>query len=408
MVKYSLTEVKTAKDIRRFLELPVEIYRGCDNWVRPIDEEVEQIFNPKANKLFNGGEATRWILSDESGKVVGRIAAFYNQGLSDVEKQPTGGCGFFECIDSQEAANILFDTARDYLKSKGMEAMDGPINFGTRESFWGLLVEGYTRPVWGMNYNHEYYKPLFENYGFKNYFNQHSYIKRFSEDDLSPQVAMRYERIMAQEGYEFRTMRKEDYEEMPRIFVDIYNKAWSNFVGVTPMTHEEGRELFKKLRPIMEDRLIMLSFYKGEAIGFYITIPDINGAIRHLDGKFGLWSKLKMLYHVKVRKSCDVILGLIFAVTPEFQGKGIESAMMETFRRLLVSQKHHYKYMELAWMGDFNPLMMRMVEKYVCATQCKMHTTYRYLFDRNAPFERAPRVSVSRKKEAELDAQQHN
>ncbi len=82
-------------------------------------------------------------------------------------EQPTGGCGFFECIDNQQAADLLFDTAKNWLKQQGMEAMDGPINFGENDMWWGLLVEGFSRPYYGMNYNPPYYKRLFEHYGFK-------------------------------------------------------------------------------------------------------------------------------------------------------------------------------------------------------------------------------------------------
>ena len=125
-------------------------------------------------------------------------------------------------------------------------------------------------------------------------------------------------------------------------------------------------------------------------LGFFITVPDLNRLIGKFNGKFGLWQKLRLLWDLKVRKSCDRIFGIIFGIAPEFHGRGVESAIMVKYYEFLEMTKNQYKSMELAWIGDFNPVMNRMIETYVCATKHKMHTTYRYLFDREKEFKRCP------------------
>ena len=142
MPKYELKKVETKKDIRAFLDMPDIIYKDDAVWVRPLDNDIEAVFSPKKNLLFDEGEAIRWVLYAD-GKPVGRIAAFYNKHKAAKSEQLTGGCGFFECIDSQEAANIMFDAAKEWLAERGMKAMDGPINFGDRDMFWGCEVEGF-------------------------------------------------------------------------------------------------------------------------------------------------------------------------------------------------------------------------------------------------------------------------
>src|SRR4029077_3742817 len=114
---------------------------------------------------------------DENGKLVGRIAAFtHSKYINKGTEFSTGCVGFFDCINNQVAANLLFGAAKDWLQSKGMEAMDGPINFGDRDKWWGLMVEGFDKaPIYGMSYNPPYYERLFEQYGFKNYYNQYYY-----------------------------------------------------------------------------------------------------------------------------------------------------------------------------------------------------------------------------------------
>ena len=113
MEKYTLEEVKTRRQAREFLSMARKLYKGNRNWVQPLDDDIEKVFDPARNRMFEGGEAIRWLLRNGQGDVVGRIAAFYNADQAAAEEQPTGGCGFFECINSQEAANMLFDAARD-------------------------------------------------------------------------------------------------------------------------------------------------------------------------------------------------------------------------------------------------------------------------------------------------------
>lgn len=165
MAKYILKEVKTASDEKVWLHVDRPIYKGNPMWVCPLDNDISRVFNPQVNKKFNNGEAIRWTAFDsDTGEAVGRIAAFYENNASEDYEQPTGGCGFFESIDNQEVANLLFDACRDWLASKGMEAMDGPINFGSRDAWWGLLVDGYQyQPLYTNPYHLPYYKELFEN-----------------------------------------------------------------------------------------------------------------------------------------------------------------------------------------------------------------------------------------------------
>ena len=161
--KYTLQEVTTPALEREWLDFPKRIYKGNRNWVCPLDVDVREVFDPAKNELFADGEAIRWVARDARGELVGRIAAFYNREKASIEEQPTGGCGFFESIDDQQVADMMFDAARMWLASRGMEAMDGPINFGPRDTWWGLLVEGYEfQPLYANPYNPPYYKELFE------------------------------------------------------------------------------------------------------------------------------------------------------------------------------------------------------------------------------------------------------
>lgn len=397
MSQYTLKEVKTKQDIKAFLEMPLSIYKDDPNWVRPWDNDIETVFSPAKNMLFNGGEAIRWVAYNQKGESVGRIAAFYNIELAKSSDVMAGGCGFYESIEDKELAHLLFDTAKEWLTSRGMKAMDGPINFGNRDYFWGLLVEGFYPPMYNMNYNKPYYEALFDDYGFQNYFNQHSYYKDIHTDgDLNPVVIEKARRLDETGEFSFRHITNKDLPYVGDRFRTIYNKAWSKFTGVVEMTKEQSDKILKELRPILDKRLIYFAYHNENPIGFFIMVPNIYEAIVHLNGKFNLWAKIKFMYYLKVKKCCKTINALIFAVDPEYQGKGIESGIINAVRKE-IANTNEYTHMELVWIGDFNPLMMRMVESYVQAKKYKRHVTYRYMIDKTIEFKRCPKASISKK-----------
>ena len=395
--EFTLEEVLSPKQKQEFLSMARKIYKGNPYWVQPLDNDIEAVFDPQRNRLFEAGEAIRWIVRDANGVPVGRIAAFYNRDQAAVEEQPTGGCGFFESIDSQEVANILFDAARDWLASKGMEAMDGPVNFGNRDEWWGCLVDGFElQPLYANPYNHPYYQKLFETYGFQNYFNQFTYKRDLQVGQFNDTVYQRVKRLKETPGYRFAHIDKRNLQQVADDFRMIYNKAWANFPGVRPMTREAAQALMKTMKPIIDEKLIYFAYFNEEPVGFFIMVPDLNRVIGRFHGKMTLLNKLRLLYLLKCTRQADRVFAIIFGVAPEFHGRGIEAGIMHEFEQSVARGEIHYKTLELAWMGDFNPVMVRMVENYVCAVKNKTHVTFRYLFDRTKEFKRCPRMGVKR------------
>lgn len=397
MENYVLEEVVTGRQRKEFLSMARKIYKGNRNWVQPLDNDINAVFDREKNRQFEGGDAVRWLLRNDAGEVVGRIAAFYNIEQANHEEQPTGGCGFFECINSQKAADMLFDAAREWLASKGMEAMDGPINFGNRDEWWGCLVEGFElQPLYTNPYNQPYYKELFEGYGFQNYFNQYTYQRNLRVGEFSQSVYERVKRLEETPGYRFAYISKKNLGQVADDFRLIYNKAWANFPGVRPMTREAAQTLMKTMKPIIDERLIYFAYFNDEPVGFFIMVPDLNRVIGRFHGKLNLINKLRLMFLLRCTNKADRVFAIIFGVAPEFHGRGIESGIMHEFEQAVGRGEINYKTLELAWMGDFNPVMIRMVENYVCAHKNKTHVTFRYLFDRTKEFKRCPRLGIKR------------
>lgn len=389
---YKLIEVTDKRSVKEFLKLPVRINKGDPNWIRPLDEDIEKVFHPIKNKLFKKGNAIRWILANDKNEIVGRIAAFYDRTTARKFDQPTGGCGFFECINEQEAANTLFDAAREWLKENKMEAMDGPVNFGSRELFWGCLADGFTEPIYNMPYNPAYYNDLFQNYGFKNYFNQYTYHRAVVPGVLDQVMYDQAEHLKKNENYVFRNFESKKLEKYAEDFVTIFNEAWAVFPGVSPMRKAHGLALFKSLKPIHDSRAIIFGYYKERPIAFYIMVPDMYQVTRKFNGKLNFINKLRLVYEIRYRRSCTRLIGLVFGIVPEFQGKGVAAGIVKHFEDLIIDPKFKYTDLEMNWIGDFNPGMMKLVDK-IGGKIYKTHVTYRYLFDRDTPFTRAKRVS---------------
>ena len=389
---FILEEVTTPIHEKTFLQFAVNLYKREKHWIRPLDNDIKDIFDPSKNKLFRNGEAIRWMLKDDTGKYIGRIAAFIDKKTAKTSEQPTGGVGFFECINNQEAANTLFDAAKTWLQERNMEAMDGPINFGDRDKWWGCLVDGFEHePNYCMPYNLGYYKDLFESYGFKNYFNQYTFYKKVEPQGLSPIMERKAQRVFENPHYTFEHIRKKDMEKFVEDFRIIYNQAWARYRGVKEITKMHARALMKSIGPILDEKIMWFGYYDGEPIAFFLMIPEINDIVKHLNGKMNLLGKLKFLFYQKTG-ACNTALGLIFGIIPKHQGKGVEGGLVYSFAGEALKNSFPYKHLELNWIGDFNPTMIKVAEQ-IGGTPIKTHVTFRYLFDRNKPFTRAKKVS---------------
>ncbi|MBL7741918.1 MAG: GNAT family N-acetyltransferase [Chitinophagaceae bacterium] len=377
-----ISEVRGGRDIRAFLELPKQLYRNDPAWIAPLDNEIESVFDPVRNSFFSHGTCTRWLLKNDDNAVIGRIAAFINHHHQSDAGVPTGGTGFFECIDDTEAAHLLFDTAAKWLQAKGMEAMDGPINFGENDKFWGLLVEGFSSPGYGMNYNPPFYQELFESYGFEKVYDQLT-----NTLDVTRPIPDRFAKIAAwvmnKKEYSFKHFSSSAKEKFFSDFHEIYNEAWSDFDNFHPIDMATIRESFHQMEPVMDQKIIWFAYHNEEPIAFVVCMPDINQVLKHLDGKMNLFSKLKFLWY-KQTTTIDRIRIIVMGCKHKYQNHGIESALIRCLQEEILP-RHTIREIELAWVGDFNKKMMA-IHHATGAVPSKVHRTYRYIFNQDASF----------------------
>ncbi|MDP3645047.1 MAG: GNAT family N-acetyltransferase [Bacteroidota bacterium] len=383
-----LIQVTDKQTQKLFHQVPHLIYKNDPNWPCPLHSMVEDVFTPAKNPSFKTGEAIRWVLVGERDQLLGRIAAFWNRKKAFTFDQPTGGCGFFECVDQFEAARMLFDTAREWLLERGMEAMDGPINFGENYMNWGLLVDGFMHQGFGMPYNPSYYLGLFKQYGFEVYFEQYSYHLDYSKP--FPERFWKIAGWVAQKpGYSFEHFSFDKTEKFIEDFCYIYDEAWRFHEHFQPLDRDELYDFIKSSKAILDPEMVWFAYHEGAPIALFVMVPDINQILKKLNGKINFINILKFLFYKRM-KTINRTRILIMGVIPKYQKSGIESAIF-WHQEKMMKHKPQYKEVEMSWAGDFNPKIIA-IYKSVGGVQVKTHYTMRYLFDRSVPFKRMPLI----------------
>jgi hypothetical protein len=384
-----IAEVITPEEERQFLLLPVTLYKNAPHWIRPLNKDILSVFDREKNKAFRHGECIRWILKNDGGETIGRVAAFFDRKTANKgNDQPTGGMGFFDCIEDKEAAFMLFDQCKAWLHEKGMEAVDGPINFGSRDRWWGLLVDGFDRdPNYQCNYNFPYYREFFESYGFRTYFEQFTFGRKVMEP-VTPKLEEKAEKFARNPDYTARHLEKSELGRLPEYIRIVYNKAWANRAETPELSSQQAALFVKQMKPIMDERLLYFAFYKDEPIAFYLSLPEINQIFKYVNGNLNWIGKLKFLWH-QWRKTNRKAFGVLFGIVPDHQGSGADGAMILAARDCLQTRYKRYDEYEMNWIGDFNPKMIIVVEQ-VGGDKVKTHITYRKLFDETRPFKRHP------------------
>ncbi len=372
----NIVEVIGQKTIKEFLELPRKLYINDPNFISPLDKDIEAVFDPKLNSFHSHGNIKRWIVTNDIQETVGRIAAFINHQKNKNPEFIIGGIGFFESVDDEKIAFYLFDTAKQWLQHNNAQAMDGPINFGENDKYWGLLIEGFVPPSMGMNYNPPHYQKVFEEYGFVKLYDQYTnaiqvskpFPERFSK--IADWIANKPE-------YKFVHFENKHFEKFAKDFQEIYNDAWSEFEDFTPIQLDTLKESFREMKPIVDEKIIWFAYFHDEPIAFIIALPDINVLLKSFKGKLNLWNKLRFFLKLKTT-TIDRIRFIVMGCKRKYQNKGIESGMIKKIQ-VEVLPRNTIKEVELAWVGDWNTKMIAIHEA-TGATRKKVHRTYRYTF----------------------------
>lgn len=353
-----LCEVENSSDLSHFIKLPFSLYKDDPNWVPPLISERKAFFDRKKNPFYRAAK-TRLFLARKKGKYVGRIATCINFNHNEYHQEKAGFFGFFDVIDDYEVADILFKVAMIAIKAEGMERMIGPANFSTNHEV-GMLVEGYdSPPVVMMTYNKPYYNDMCEKFGLKKVKDLLAvHIDRQSEFD--PRLIRVAERIRSREGIVFRCLDMKDFDNEIEILNEVYNQAWEKNWGFVPMSKEEFRHMAKDMKQIVDPDLVFIAEVEGKAVGFILSLPNINQALKFTNGRLFPTGLIKLLWHTKVKNKVDSLRIVTMGIIPEYRKRGLDNLFyLETFN---IGPTKGYYWGEMSWILEDNAMMLRAAE----------------------------------------------
>jgi ribosomal protein S18 acetylase RimI-like enzyme len=314
MSSIEISKVTSPQDLDDFIKFPWRIYKDDPAWVPPLIIERKAFLDRKKHPFYQHGEA-ELFLARRQGETVGRIMASDDPRYNSLHETNVGCFGSFECIDEPAVAASLFQAAEDWVRAHGRNEIMGPIDYSTNY-MCGLLVDGFQYPpTILMAHNPPYYAALVEGYGFAK--TKDWYAWWFSE---YPAAAERLRKIAlaraGKMGVKIRQINLKRIEEESQRIRTIYNQAWQKNWGFVPFTEAEMEHMGKEMKPLINPKGMLIAEMGEEPVGFVIGVPDINVALRHVNGRlmhYGLpIGLIKLLYYrLKTRTGRLIALGVV-------------------------------------------------------------------------------------------------
>ncbi len=355
----TIVPVETKKQRAAFIDFPHDLYANDPNYVPELFLGQEDLLNPKKHPFYKHS-TTQPFLAYKDGELVGRVAAIYNTNHNAFNKVNEGQFGFFDCINDQEVADKLLQTAEEWVKAKGANNIVGPINLTTNDTC-GLLVEGFERPPMAMMpYNFPYYLDLISNAGFAKKVDLRAYlVNKAGANQRSVLLLDKLEARLERSGIKLRQINLKDFKNEAEKIKKVYNKAWDKNLGFVPMTDEEFFYVAKDLKMIVDPKYCIVAEKDNEVIGFALGIPNINEILINIKrGRLLPTGIFKLLFGKKNIRSIRV---LMLGVLDNYRKLGIEACLYG--RIIKNAMPSGILEAECSWMLDHNYLMNHAIEQ---------------------------------------------
>ncbi len=378
----AVRKVENAADFRAFFQFPWALYQDDPNWVPPLLSMRRDLLDKKKNpswEYLEGDFFAAW----RGDKIVGTIAAISNPRHNEYWNEHIGWFGAFEVCDDQEAATALLDTAAEWVRARGYNAIRGPQTFTTHEDC-GLLVDGFTRPVLLMPYNYPYYQNLVETAGFQKSMDLYSFHITRSESTeigLESWLGRLAQAVMKRNKITIRPIERKRLKEEFVLFKEIYNAAWDKNWGFVPMTPRELDGLVESLGQFFDPDFAFFAYVNNVPAGFVMAVPDFNQVLKRAGARPGVpevFTLLKALWYWKINPVMDWIRIPLLGVKGEHRGKGVDVALYYHILRAAL-QSPRINHCDAGWILEANQDMVNIAHK-VAGAIYKTHRLYQRNF----------------------------
>ncbi len=368
----TVAPVSGRRDLDAFINLPFRLYHGDPNWVPPLRYLERQRFNSKTNPFLQHADY-RLFLARRNGDVVGRISAQVDHEHNRFHEERTGFFGFFEAEDDQETAIALLETADGWLRERGMEAARGPLSFSINQEV-GLLIDGFdTPPMIMMPHSRPYYGRLIEGAGFSKV--QDLFAWTYNLEAVPPKAHRAVESLRQRPEITVRSGDMSRFNEEIATILDVFNSAWSENWGFVPVTTAEADHFAKELRTIVDPDMLVVVEVEGNTAGVVLVVPDLNQAIRDLNGNLFPFGWARLLWRIKVSKIKAGRL-MILGVKKEYR-----SRQYLAMAYLLCDEIYHrardggYRRAEFSWTLEDNTAVNTIIRN-IGVAQYKTYRLY--------------------------------
>ena len=354
----AVTVVSSKDERKRFVDFIYTFYENAEHWIPPLRMDQKKLIDTDKNPFFENAEI-QLFMAEKDGNLVGRISAIIDHRFNDFHNSKTGHFGFFECIDDQHTANLLFRVASDWLRDKGMNKVIGPASPSMMDTI-GVLIDGFDKdPYVLMPYNFDYYDRLIKGSGFEKEMDLYAYMvdtETVSLDRMNRAMNIVKKRLP---NIDIRPVDLKNLKSEIRIVREIFNEAWKKNWGFIPLSEAEFDAVAKDLKFIIDTDYAHIAEMNGKPVGFSIGIPNINEILKTMNGKLFPFGIFKLLWK---KKKLNSLRTALMGVVPEHQGKGIDALLHH--RSIQNGLKGENKTeSEMSWVLESNPEMIRVAER---------------------------------------------
>ena len=369
-----IKEIKTKANLKDFIELPWMIFKDDKNWVPPLKMEREELLTKGKNAYFEHAIAQYWLVFN-GDIAVGRISAQIDDLVEEHHNLKTGHFGFFDCINDQEVANLLLDTAISWLKKRGRDEILGPFNLSVNEET-GLLVDGFdTPPRLLMGHALPYFEDLLLDYGLTPVKDTYAYKLDITKTKMPPVIQKLVDRTFANDHIKIRPINMKNYEEDMKIIMSIFNEAWVNNWKYLPFTKAELKQNIKDMKMLLRPDFTYIAEIDGVAQAMMVTLPNLNEIIADLNGKLIPTGLFKLLWRLKISPSFKTVRVPLMGVRLEYQntrlGGALAFGLFEKSRQIVSA--FGCTEAELSWVLEENTRLSKMLK----TIGCIKYKTYR-------------------------------
>jgi GNAT superfamily N-acetyltransferase len=346
------------QDFASFFDVPFAVYGPASPYVSPMKSDLRRFLSAAKNPLFlEHGERT-FFTAHRGGRPVGRIVAHVHEDSNRIHRLRRGYFGYFDCADDAEAAEALLGAAQGWASAHGLREIAGNFNLTAMQQL-GVMTDGFgATPYTDMQFNPPHIPRLLEGNGFAPFFPMTTFEIDLARLDPALLIGERENALDASREVEWVPLRRRTFRAQMGDAMHILNEGFAANPMFVPLSRAEFMFQAQEMMWIVDDRIAMLAYERGEPAGIIICIPDLNQFVRDTDSRLKLSTPLHYVRHVRNRKRAL----LVFAgVRPAFQQRGLSGALMS--RCVAAMKGAGYESLGITWVSDENTPSLRQVAK---------------------------------------------